>query len=156
MAKVKYKKKLAEYNKSPINNIRIIYGGEIIEFNLYSEVKINEAILDREIKDQPSYYAFLAMLHKKLTTQFEELKMQRKKEAGKLYLKAKNKTHNGRPYNDDMCKAYVESHKLFINITTKCIKAKDDADMVFAAVMAFTQRKDLMQTLSSNNRKFNN
>lgn len=147
--------KLKEYQKSKVNRIKIQYGKETFEFNLFEELKINETIIDRELKEQPSHYGFILLLQKKLTTRFEDLKLERKKIWGELTIKAKSKMQQNtqRPYTDDMCKAWVESHKLYILASQNCIRAKDDADSIFACVKAFEQRKDLLQTISSNRRK---
>jgi len=135
-------------------NIRIKYEGEVFKFNLFEEVKITERLLEMEIKEQPSYYGFLTLLQKKLLTRFEDLKLERKKVEGTLFLQFKQeKGANGRPMTDDMAKASVLSHKDFILASRACIKAKDDADTIWACVKAFEQRKDLLQTLSSNTRR---
>lgn len=139
---------------SSLPNIRIKYGGEVFKFNLFEELSINEKILDKEIKEQPSYYGFLFMLHKKLKTRFETLKQDRIRLEAELFLQYKNeKQPNGRPLNDEMAKASVLIDKEYVRLTNLCIKAKDDEDSIYACVQAFSQRKDLIQTLSSNNRK---
>lgn len=144
---------LKSYRSLKVNNIKIIFDGQTIKFNLFKELAINEDRLDKEIKNQPSYYGFLLLIQKKLLTKFENLKQDRKRLYAKLYLQAKKKTTNGRPYNDDMAKAYVEAHPQYVSITKNCIIAKDEADTIYSCIKAFEQRKDLIQTLSSNNRK---
>lgn len=146
--------KLRKYSKLQVNNIRIVFGEDLIKFNLFTELKINEDKLDDEIKLQPAYYGFLVTVHKKLTTRFESLKQERKRLYSRLYLKAKKKSSGGRPYNDEMAKAEVEINPQYVRITKNCIQAKDEADTIYAALKGFEQRKDLIQTLSSNNRKF--
>lgn len=147
--------RLKEYIKSKVNNIQIQYGKETISFNLWEEVKINEAMIDRELKTQPGYYAFCLSLHKKLLTIFETSKLNRKKTHATLLFQAKKKIQEGtsRPYTDDMAQAWVEKHKDYMQASRDCIKAKDDADAMYACVKAFEQRKDLLQTISSNQRK---
>lgn len=147
--------KIKNYSKSGVNRIYIKFGNEKIRFNLWDELKIDERKIEHELKTQPSYYAFLTMLHKKLLTQFETLKLQRRKLAATLFLKAKESTHQGRPLNDEMCKAKVEKNPKYLALCEQCIKAKDDADSVFAAVRGFEQRKDNLQTLSANRRQEN-
>jgi len=146
-------KKLFKYKDSAVNNISIYYQGEKITFSLWDEVKISEEAMDKEIKTQPSHYGFLLLLQKKLNTRFEDLKRRRKKVYGQLLVKAKEMKVGPRLMNDDTARAWVESHPKFNKITKLCIKAKDDADTIYAAVQAFQQRKDLLQTLSSNRRK---
>lgn len=145
--------RLRKYSQSKINKISIVYGDEKIQFNLWDELKISEENLERELKNQPSYYAFILSLHKKLLTEFELAKVEKKRMYGHLFLLAKEDTVNGRPLNDEMCKASVESNKRYIKACQKCIKIKNDADILFSAVKGFEQRKDNLQTLSANKRK---
>lgn len=147
-------KRLKDYAYLKLNEIRVEYGDEKITFNLMKELKINEAMIEKELKEQPSLYAFLFMLHKKLLTRFEELKVEKNKVWGHLFLKAKEEqSHGGRPFNDEMCKAWVETQPKYIRAQRACIEAKDQADLIFSAVKGFEQRKDNLQTLSANNRK---
>jgi hypothetical protein len=147
-------KRLIRYKTSQVNQINIRYGKEVIKFNLFAEVRIIESQLEKELKYQPSYYGFLLLLHKQLMAEFEKLKHERKRVHGLLYLNAKDrKATNGRFHSDEGAKAYADSHKRFLRISTQCIKVREDADKIYACVRAFEQRKDLMQTLSSNIRK---
>lgn len=132
-------------------SINITYGKEKISFNLLNELRVSEESINTELKLQPSKYGFCLLLHKKLLTQYELLCKQRKKLWGKLFYEAKEtKGANGRLMSDDLAKAYVEKHKRYIEVTEACIKAKDDADTIYACIKSFEQRKDVIQTLSSN------
>lgn len=148
-------KRLFKYRSSKINHVYIKFGNETINFNIFEEAKINEDDIEREIKSQPSKYAFLFVLHKKLLTKFETLRQNRQELYGKLYAISKGKVskHTGRPFSDDLSKAWVESHSKYVKATKDCIAAKDAADILQGCVRAFEQRKDLIQTLSSNTRK---
>lgn len=145
--------KLSDYKTSRLNRITIKWEGETIKFNLFDELKISEAALMKEIKVQPSYYSFLLMLHKKLLTKFEDLKVQRETRYYTAFLQAKEEKNAGRPLNDDVCKARAKTDKEYQILTKACIKVKDDADAIYSCVKGFEQRKDLLQTLSSNIRK---
>ena len=60
-------KNLKKYsNSSSLMNIKIKYGEEIFKFNLKEELEINEDKINSELKEQPSIYGFLTLLHKKL------------------------------------------------------------------------------------------
>lgn len=150
MAKV-----LDSYNKSSLLRVKIKFNSEIIKFNLFKELKINDNILDTELLSQAKYYGFILMLFGKLKTQFELIKNDRKSLGSKLYVKYKKEVVNGRPINDEVAKSKVLINKEYIQLTKDCIKAKDDVDTIYACMKAFEQRKDLLQTLSSNTRKFN-
>ena len=144
---------LHSYRKSPINIISIKYGSERVSFNLATELRIDINSINDELKKQPSYYGFCLLLHKKLLTRFETAKMQRTKMWGRLYKLAKSKNgSNGRLMSDDASKAWVECHAKYIKVTETCIKAKDDADQIYSCLKAFEQRKDLLQSISSNAR----
>lgn len=148
-------KRLFKYKTSKVNEVFIKYGNETINFNIFKEANINEEDIEREIKSQPSKYAFLFVLHKKLLTKFETLRQHRQELYGKLYAISKGKVSKstGRPFSDDLSKAWVEAHPRYTKLTHQCIKAKDEADVLQGCVRAFEQRKDLIQTLSSNTRK---
>ena len=146
-------KRLIKYRKSEVNQISIRYKNEDFEFSLWQELSIDEDNIEKELKTQPSYYGFLLLLQKKLNTRFEDFKRRRRKVYGKLLLRAKSQKVGSRFMNDETARAWVESHPQFDKITKLCIKAKDDADTIYAAVQGFQQRKDLLQTLSSNRRK---
>ena len=147
-------KRLTYYKVSKINHLHINYGGEKIRINLWRELRITPESIDAELKNQPSSYGFLLMLHKRLLADFEEAKLERGRVYGKLFLSSKGKTGaNNRLFSEEACKAYAESHPHFIEASQKCIMIRKQADEVYSAVRAFEQRKDLMQTISSNQRK---
>lgn len=149
------KRGLNQYKKHSLQLISIVYGKEKIQFNLSQELKVNEDELNDELKKQPGYYGFLLLLHKKLLTQWHVLKERRKSTWAKLYLKAKEKNQKGtqRPFTEEMAKAWADSHSDYQKLTSQCIQAKDDADVIFSAVKGYEQKKDILQTLSSNTRK---
>lgn len=145
---------ISKYKGSPINIISVRYGKEDIKINLARATKITENGLEVEIKNQPSHYAFLIMLHKKLLTEFELAKLHRKAVYGNLYAQAKDrKGNNGRYLSETNIKVWVESHKKYIRASELCIRTRDHADQLFAAVRSFEMRANFLQTLSANLRK---
>jgi hypothetical protein len=143
--------RISKYSKSKINIISIQYGEEKITINVAREAKIDSNNIEDEIKRQPSNYGFLFMLHKRLLTEFEHLKLRRKSIFGELLAAAKRRTNSsGRPLSDNDAKAWVESNKKYIRISERCINKRDEADQVLGAVRALEQKKDLLQSLSAN------
>lgn len=143
-------KRLSQYRNLGFLNITIEYGKEVISFNLMDELKVDPDVINNELKTQASKYGFCLLLHKKLLTQYEYLCKRRQKMWAKLFFKAKEQKINGRPYSDDLAKAWVETQSEYVALTKKCINAKDDADTILSCVKSFEQRKDLIQSLSSN------
>ena len=149
------KKRLGQYRKSDLMNVKITYGGKTYKYNLYEELRIDEAQIERELKTQPSSFAFMSMLHKKLLAEFERLKHERTRIWARLYMRGKNKLNGQRPYSDDMAKAYADAHKEYDKITLDCIQMRENADALYTCVTAFIQRANLLQTISSNKRNEN-
>jgi hypothetical protein len=145
-------KKLSSYYSLPFTQLNIRYGNEKISFSLMSELKLTESKLNDELSKQASKYGFCLLLHKKLLTIFEQLKVQKNKVYGRLYFQAKDKKSQttGRLFTDDMAKAWVEKHPRYIKAQLACIKAKDNADAIYACIKSFEQRKDLAQSIASN------
>jgi hypothetical protein len=144
-------KLIKNHGKAGFLQITIQYGDEKISFNLLKELAVSEETINSELKLQPSKYGFCLLLHKKLLTRYEQLCKERKRMWGKLFYMAKEtKGSNGRLMSDDLAKAYVEKHKDYATLTKACIQAKDDADTIYACIKSFEQRKDVIQTLSSN------
>ena len=141
--------------ESKLKVITVRYGEETFKFNLFRDLKISIHSIQKEISEQPSNYAFALLLHKKLVTRFMELKEERKSLGARLYMEAKNTLVSGRAPSDDYCNAKKESNKKYRMLTQACIISKDAADTLFALIKGFEQRKDLLQTISSNNRKQN-
>jgi hypothetical protein len=146
-------KRIKKYISSPLNVLHIVYGEEVVSFNLAEEARIDENKIEDEIKNQPSNYAFVSMLHKKMMAEFERLKQRRKAMYGRLFLSAKKGTGTGRGLSDEAAKAKVESNKKYIKLTQRCIDTREMADKLYSATRVFEMRANMMQTLSSNLRK---
>ena len=116
------------------------------------ELRLDERVLNEEMKGQASKYGFCLLLVGKLKTIFEELKVEKDRTYGRLYFKAKEQksTSTGRYLSDDMAKAWVEKHPQYIKACLACIKAKDNVDTIYSCIKSFEQRKDLAQSISSN------
>jgi len=145
-------KRISQHYKLPFTIINVKYGNEKISFSLLRELRLNPDIINDELERQPSMYGFCMLLHSKLKTQFEQLKLEKKKTYGRLYFKAKERKSNitGRLFSDDLAKAWVEKHPDYIQACLVCIKAKDDADAIYSCIRSFEQRKDVAQSISSN------
>lgn len=141
--------------KSRIMDISIDYNGEKIEFNLSQELAVNEMVINKEIKHQPTHYGFLSMLHKGLIKNKDTYEKQYKKAWAKAYLSKKQKIDSttGRAYSNDVAKEYANSSKRYLSLLTKYNKAKHDMGTIGSCVESFEQRSSLIQTLSANKRK---
>lgn len=141
--------------KSNLMNILIKYNGEKFQFNLFKETIINEDNITEELKEQPSSYAFLTMLHKSLLKQYAELEILEKKAYAHAYLKHKeaNSPVTGRVNSDDVAKQKAELDMKYLRAQREVIKSKYEVNILGDCIKAFEQRKDMLQTLSANRRK---
>ena len=150
------KSKILKYaQSSTLMDIDIQNSGERIRFNLFREIQISTSIISKEIKDQPSYYGFLTMLHKNLLKLLGEAKIKEKKAFASAYLKNKagiNKETN-RPNSDDVAKQKAELDISYLKAQQNLLNIQYDTNRVEACVRSFEQRKDMLQTLSANRRK---
>lgn len=144
-------KRLSNFYKLKFTTVRVNYGGEKVIFSLMKELTVTPDLINDDLVGQAKKYGFCLMLHKKLLTQFEKDKVQLNKVYGELFFRAKSLKHEGgRPYSDDLAKAWVEKHPRYIKAQLACIKSRDDADTIYSCIKAFEQRKDLIQSISSN------
>lgn len=144
--------RISKHFKLPFTTVNIKYGKEKISFSLLRELRIDEDKINEEMSTQPGMYGFCLLLHKKLLTEFEKAKLQRNRVYGHLLFQAKEKKSKstGRYYTDDMAKAWVEKHDEYVEASLVCIKIKDSADTIYSCIKSFEQRKDLIQSISSN------
>lgn len=149
-------RKLKDYSlESPIMVILIKYGEEKFVFNLGKEVEIREGLEQEELLKQPSAYSFLTTLHKNLIKEQSLAKVVEKKAYARAYLKYKDQTNNltSRPNSDDTAKAKAELNKDYLAAQADLISLNYEVQIIEAAVRAFEQRKEILQTLSANQRK---
>jgi len=148
--------KLIEYStNSAIMNIDIHYGSENFKFNLNEEIKVDENKINQEIKNQPSSYAFLSMLHVKLIRHAQDKKKEMEKMYAKLYVKYKNQIDpkTNRPTNDSLAKEKVINSIRFYELVDEYNRIQFEANVIEVCVKSFEQRYSLIQTLSANIRK---
>ena len=150
------KSKLLKYaESSDIMNITIKYGRERFSFNLNEELRINENIINSQIKDQPTSYAFLTMLQQKLI----KLAKDKEFELQKIYarqlesLRGGKDPSTGRPPSKDSCEVIILASDEYQEKAKELVLIESNANTIRRAVEAFEQRKDILQTLSANLRK---
>jgi hypothetical protein len=136
---------------SDLMNVRIKVNGELIAFNLYKEVRIEGNSINDDILSQPRLYSFLGAVHVQCVKAFEEAEANKKRIYATLYVSYKKKVGpGGRPNSDDLAKALTEKSVKYKLAVKKSILAKEQMQIILNCLEAFKQRKDLIQSLSSN------
>ena len=138
-------------------DIRINYSGEKIRFNLFEELIIDEDKVNSELKEQPSYYGFLLLLHKKLVRVSEDKKVEADKVWAKAYTgyKQERDENTGRPYSNELAKELANQDEDYLNAISKYHSAKENAGVIESCVKSFEQRGHLIQSIAANLRREN-
>ena len=136
-------------------DIIIELGQETFRFNLYEELAVTEASIQREIFDQASSYAFVGMLHKKLLKVVADKTLSVDTAWAKSYTWYKGETNDdtGKPYSDDYAKQLANLDKEYLAAVAELNSITEKAGVLGICVKAFEERKDLIQTISANIRK---
>lgn len=151
-----FKSKIQHFAKvSDIMNIQVNYGGEDFHFNLYEELSISEERRTRELKEQPSSYGFLSMLHKKLIKIKKEYEKDLNKCYASLYSSKKEKINpkTNRVYDKEYVHELVIMNKIYQAKLRRFLEAEHNVEILEVCVKSFEQRSNLLQTLSANERK---
>lgn len=152
-------KKLNSYaKKSSLLDIRLKIGSEIIRFNLYDELVINTDKLNDELMNQPTHFGYLSMIMIRLKKirDSEENKLQKLKDSIFIDFKGDIDPQTGRVYSNDLAEAYITQDEEYQEQLTIFRKVENNYLVVKACVDSFTQRKDIIQTLSANVRQERN
>ena len=149
-------KKLLQYaSKSGLMEISISYGKEEFSFNLNDELTIDENKINHEAQVQPSAYAFLNMLYKKLLRAYKEAERKAEKKHAHLWLQYKKDKdpESGRAMNNDSVRAMIIKNPDYQELLVAALDAEQQANIIEVCVKSFEQRSNLIQTLSANLRK---
>ena len=142
-------------DNSDFSNVSLKINGETIKFNVKDELAINEGIIQRELKDQPSMYAYVGLLHRKVVRYAKDLEL----EAQRIYAvkfsqyKSKLNPETKRQYNDDLANQKALANEEYNKAMKAFHRAEESAGKLLVVVRAFEQRKDMLQAINTNNRK---
>ena len=142
------KLKYWEENTS-ITVVDINLGDEHIIFDLRSELKFDNDSVNSRLNDQPTHYAFIAMLHKRALVLKREKERVLEKTRARLFsrIKSQDKVAN------DLAEALVTKDKEYQDVYKEYLSISASVDLLEVCVRAFEQRSMLMQTVSANIRR---
>lgn len=142
-------KKLLGYAKtSSIMNIKVEFNKKVYEFNLDEELRISEDNLNTEVKTHVRSYAFIAMLHKKLSIALNEQQQDLKRLINSKLTQQMSKGET----KITAAKAATTNDVSVVAKERLIAQMEEVRDYLGVAVSAFSIRKDLLQTLAANTR----
>jgi len=126
-----------------------------IRFNLFDELIINEQVVNRELSEQPTAYAYLGILHKKLNRMVKSQEMEVEKIYSKVFLESKETLNplTNRVHSQDTIKEMVKSNAKYRSAIKKLHDLEYDKDLIYVCLNSFEQRASMIQSISANNRK---
>ncbi|MEG1415370.1 MAG: hypothetical protein RSC49_02080 [Clostridium sp.] len=132
--------------------LKVSYEGKIITINITKELSINENIINSQLKESPSSYAFLCMIRNKYIKERDSLERQRDIAYSEAWLYYKQSDSN---MNNDTAKHKANTNKRYLSLSEKWSKVNSKAENLISVCKAFENRENILRTLSANLRKEN-
>lgn len=121
--------------------------GEYQEYDLTTELKVNEANLLQEMLQQPSKYIYWSSILEKIKWFQESQELTLEVEVAKLDSKAREFiTSNGGKPTKDIVEAYIRQQPEYISAKKNCQYYEYISGRISRIVKAFEQRKDMLQS----------
>ena len=136
--------------KSDILKVR--YQGKIIRINRTKELSINESIINSQLKDSPSSYAFLCMLKNKYIKERDKLDREKEIAYSEAWLYYKSSDSK---MNNDTANHKANTNKKYISIYNKWQKISNIVENLISICRAYENRENILRTISANLRKEN-
>lgn len=143
--------KINKYSEtSGLMNINITYGNEVFKFNLYLELKIDDASIQDDLKTSAQRYSFLKMLHTRLLIKARDLDRQRKKVRAQRLDKLIDEIGAVK-----RAEAAIDKDKKYLVAKKEFDTVEGQRELIEVAVRSFEQRTELLRTLAANQRQEN-
>ena len=126
------------------------YKGKLVTINISRELEINENIINSQLKNIPSNYAFLCLLRDKIIKRRDKLEKEKDYAYSKAWLYYKESDNR---LNNDTVSHKALTSKIYIKANDKHLKALDKANRFISICKAYESRERIIQTLSANIRK---
>lgn len=130
--------------------ITVKYKGKEYNIDLSRELSIEQSIINSQLKDQPSNYAFLCLVRDEYINKRNQL--ERDKDLAYSEAWVYYKESNDR-YNNDMVSNKAIANKKYQSLLDKYIKMSYKADQLISICKAYETRERIIQTISANLRK---
>ena len=127
------------------NIIKVKYKGKTLIINISEELSINENIINSQLKNIPSNYAFLCSIR-------DDYILEREKDFAYSEAWLFYKTSDNKMNNDTVSHKALTNRK-YRSIEDKYLKAVDKANRLISICKAYESRERIIQTISANLRK---
>lgn len=130
--------------------ISVKYKGKIVTINITKELSIDENIINSQLKNIPSSYAFLCLLRDNLIKKRDTLEREKNIAYSKAWLFYKESDNR---LNNDTANHKAMVNPKYLSIEERYLKAVHKANKLISICRAYESRERIIQTLSANVRK---
>lgn len=130
--------------------ISVKYKGKLVTINITKELSIDENIINSQLKNIPSNYAFLCLLRDNLIKKRDTLEREKNIAYGKAWLFYKESDNR---LNNDTANHKAMVNPKYLSIEERYLKAVHKANKLISICRAYESRERIIQTLSANIRK---
>lgn len=140
-------KKISEIRDDVIS---VKYKGKLVTINITKELSIDENIINSQLKNIPSSYAFLCLLRDNLIKKRDTLEREKNIAYSKAWLFYKESDNR---LNNDTANHKAMVNLKYLSIEERYLKAVHKANKLISICRAYESRERIIQTLSANIRK---
>lgn len=140
-------KKISEIRDDVIS---VKYKGKLVTINITKELSIDENIINSQLKNVPSSYAFLCLLRDNLIKKRDTLEREKNIAYSKAWLFYKESDNR---LNNDTANHKAMVNPKYLSIEERYLKAVHKANKLISICRAYESRERIIQTLSANIRK---
>lgn len=140
-------KKISEIRDDVIS---VKYKGKLVTINITKELSIDENIINSQLKNIPSSYAFLCLLRDNLIKKRDTLEREKNIAYSKAWLFYKESDNR---LNNDTANHKAMVNPKYLSIEERYLKAVHRANKLISICRAYESRERIIQTLSANIRK---
>lgn len=140
-------KKISEIRDDVIS---VKYKGKLVTINITKELSIDENIINSQLKNIPSSYAFLCLLRDNLIKKRDTLEREKNIAYSKAWLFYKESDNR---LNNDTANHKAMVNPKYLSIEERYLKAVHKVNKLISICRAYESRERIIQTLSANIRK---
>ena len=140
-------KKISEIRDDVIS---VKYKGKLVTINITKELSIDENIINSQLKNIPSSYAFLCLLRDNLIKKRDTLEREKNIAYSKAWLFYKESDNR---LNNDTANHKSMVNPKYLSVEERYLKAVHKANKLISICRAYESRERIIQTLSANIRK---
>lgn len=130
--------------------ISVKYKGKLVTINITKELSIDENIINSQLKNIPSSYAFLCLLRDNLIKKRDTLEREKNIAYSKAWLFYKESDNR---LNNDTANHKAMVNPKYLSTEERYLKAVHKANKLISICRAYESRERIIQTLSANIRK---